>query len=247
MTKIFHLSQMWHSNTSRWNTSRTFRIEEIPLDQVDLDKDSEMLIPVAHFHKEVFGTFGTPFLLKIRQVRGLADRLWCTSNSKRPHLTHVSTPPTLRPPSLQQGESFREVMRRIQTMLEIQEKEFEKVRSGFPSIVEPRDVSRNYSVTLACPPPTPPPPPPSNLTAFHPLFCVPSLSLPLWWWAGISTSPRTNTRSTWRTLNHSQVPAALVPAQMVPRFGDGLWPRPRLREEIKKRWAVWPQCYYGTQ
>lgn len=27
-----------------------------------------MLIPVAHFHKEVFGTFGIPFLLKIRQV-----------------------------------------------------------------------------------------------------------------------------------------------------------------------------------
>lgn len=44
--------------------------QEIPLDQVDLDKDSEMLIPVAHFHKEVFGTFGTPFLLKIRQVGG---------------------------------------------------------------------------------------------------------------------------------------------------------------------------------
>lgn len=43
-------------------------VQEIPLDQVDLDKDSEMLIPVAHFHKEVFGTFGTPFLLKIRQV-----------------------------------------------------------------------------------------------------------------------------------------------------------------------------------
>lgn len=42
--------------------------QEIPMDQVDLDKDGEMLIPVAHFHKEVFGTFGTPFLLKIRQV-----------------------------------------------------------------------------------------------------------------------------------------------------------------------------------
>lgn len=38
------------------------------MDQVDLDKDSEMLIPVAHFHKEIFGTFGIPFLLKIRQV-----------------------------------------------------------------------------------------------------------------------------------------------------------------------------------
>lgn len=36
--------------------------------------------------------------------------------------------PTLAPPP--QGESFREVMRRIQTMLDIQEKEFEKVQSA---------------------------------------------------------------------------------------------------------------------
>lgn len=28
-----------------------------------------MLITVAHFHKEVFGTFGIPFLLRIHQVR----------------------------------------------------------------------------------------------------------------------------------------------------------------------------------
>lgn len=54
-------------------------LQEIPLDQVDLDKDSEMLIPVAHFHKEVFGTFGTPFLLKIRQV-GVC--VWCEREGK---------------------------------------------------------------------------------------------------------------------------------------------------------------------
>jgi hypothetical protein len=36
---------------------------------VDIDKDNEMLITVAHFHKEVFGTFGIPFLLRIHQVR----------------------------------------------------------------------------------------------------------------------------------------------------------------------------------
>uniref|UniRef100_A0A803TQK4 Ubiquitin carboxyl-terminal hydrolase 7 n=1 Tax=Anolis carolinensis TaxID=28377 RepID=A0A803TQK4_ANOCA len=74
-------------------TSRTFRIEEIPLDQVDLDKENEMLITVAHFQKEVFGTFGTPFLLRIHQ-----------------------------------GEHFREVMKRIQVVLDIQEKEFEKFK-----------------------------------------------------------------------------------------------------------------------
>ncbi|XP_013909106.1 PREDICTED: ubiquitin carboxyl-terminal hydrolase 7-like [Thamnophis sirtalis] len=66
---------------------------EIPLDQVELDKENEMLITVAHFQKEVFGTFGTPFLLRIHQ-----------------------------------GEHFREVMKRIQTVLDIQEKEFEKFK-----------------------------------------------------------------------------------------------------------------------
>ena len=39
------------------------------MDQVDIDKENEMLITVAHFHKEVFGTFGIPFLLRIHQVR----------------------------------------------------------------------------------------------------------------------------------------------------------------------------------
>lgn len=74
-------------------TSRTFRIEEVPLDQVAIDKENEMLITVAHFHKEVFGTFGIPFLLRIHQ-----------------------------------GEHFREVMKRIQSLLDIQEKEFEKFK-----------------------------------------------------------------------------------------------------------------------
>lgn len=32
-----------------------------------------------------------------------------------------------------------------------------------------------------------------------------SSSLRLWWWGGISTSLKTSMRSTWRTLNHSQV------------------------------------------
>lgn len=61
-----HFMKSFHSLSL--SISLSLRTQEIPLDQVDLDKDSEMLIPVAHFHKEVFGTFGTPFLLKIRQV-----------------------------------------------------------------------------------------------------------------------------------------------------------------------------------
>lgn len=51
------------TNTSA--TAKTYRIEEIPKDEVTLAED-EMMIPVAHFHKDLFCTFGTPFLLKIK-------------------------------------------------------------------------------------------------------------------------------------------------------------------------------------
>lgn len=44
------------------------------MDQVDIDKENEMLVTVAHFHKEVFGTFGIPFLLRIHQVRVFGNR-----------------------------------------------------------------------------------------------------------------------------------------------------------------------------
>ncbi|ELK30388.1 Ubiquitin carboxyl-terminal hydrolase 7 [Myotis davidii] len=103
-------------------TSRTFRIEEIPLDQVDIDKENEMLITVAHFHKEVFGTFGIPFLLRIHQTKGFGG---VPVGRERCHGAHryVSTVS-----SCLQGEHFREVMKRIQSLLDIQEKEFEKFK-----------------------------------------------------------------------------------------------------------------------
>lgn len=44
---------------------KTYRIEEIPVDELNLEED-EMLIPVAHFQKDTFSTFGIPFLLKIK-------------------------------------------------------------------------------------------------------------------------------------------------------------------------------------
>ncbi|XP_034946469.1 ubiquitin carboxyl-terminal hydrolase 7 isoform X3 [Chelonus insularis] len=42
-----------------------YRIEEIPKDEVNLAED-EMLVPVAHFHKDVFSPFGIPFMFKIK-------------------------------------------------------------------------------------------------------------------------------------------------------------------------------------
>lgn len=47
--------------------SKVYRIEEIPREELKLEP-SEFVIPVAHFQKEIYQTFGTPFLLKLRNV-----------------------------------------------------------------------------------------------------------------------------------------------------------------------------------
>ncbi|XP_065302370.2 ubiquitin carboxyl-terminal hydrolase 7 isoform X9 [Dermacentor albipictus] len=45
--------------------SKTYRIEEIPREDL-IVADNEILIPCAHFQKEIFSTFGVPFMLKIK-------------------------------------------------------------------------------------------------------------------------------------------------------------------------------------
>jgi ubiquitin carboxyl-terminal hydrolase 7 len=49
------------------NGSKIYRIEEIPKDELNL-LDDEILVPVAHFHKDVVSTFGIPFFFKIKHV-----------------------------------------------------------------------------------------------------------------------------------------------------------------------------------
>lgn len=73
-------------------SQRTFRIEEVPEDEVELAND-EILVPVAHFNKEIYQTFGTPFLLRITD-----------------------------------GEPINKLKERIKEKIDIQEKEFEKVK-----------------------------------------------------------------------------------------------------------------------
>lgn len=58
-----------HLNTSG---TKLYRIEEIPVDEVNL-AEGEMLVPVAHFHKEVFSTFGIPFFFKIKHVSDVSN------------------------------------------------------------------------------------------------------------------------------------------------------------------------------
>lgn len=42
-----------------------YRAEEIPEEEVDVNQGSEVIVPVAHFHKEPRSTFGIPFLVKV--------------------------------------------------------------------------------------------------------------------------------------------------------------------------------------
>lgn len=44
-----------------------YRVEEIPKDEMELN-ENELLVPVNHFSKEIYSTFGTPFLIKIIEV-----------------------------------------------------------------------------------------------------------------------------------------------------------------------------------
>ncbi|XP_054155064.1 ubiquitin carboxyl-terminal hydrolase 7-like [Oppia nitens] len=45
--------------------SKSYRIEETPKDEIRMET-GEFLVPVAHFHKEAYQTFGVPFLLKLK-------------------------------------------------------------------------------------------------------------------------------------------------------------------------------------
>merc|ERR1712241_723112 len=68
--------------------TKSYRLEVIPQDQEEL-QDGDILVPVAHFNKEVFSTFGSPFLIllsqgdtvgtvkkKIQNKLGVVDKEW---------------------------------------------------------------------------------------------------------------------------------------------------------------------------
>ena len=46
-------------------STKSYRVEEVPRDQESVGEE-ELLVPVAHFQKEIYSTFGHPFLLKLR-------------------------------------------------------------------------------------------------------------------------------------------------------------------------------------
>eukprot|EP00092_Neocalanus_flemingeri_P030841 GFUD01033495.1.p1 GENE.GFUD01033495.1~~GFUD01033495.1.p1 ORF type:complete len:1103 (+),score=278.33 GFUD01033495.1:268-3576(+) len=65
--KIFGLSRSDQTLESlQVGGTKSYRLEEIPKEQEDL-QEGDILVPVAHFNKEVFSTFGSPFLVLLRQ------------------------------------------------------------------------------------------------------------------------------------------------------------------------------------
>ncbi|XP_060521700.1 ubiquitin carboxyl-terminal hydrolase 7 isoform X3 [Cylas formicarius] len=85
--------------------SKIYRIEEIPQDELVIGED-EMLVPCAHYQKDVFATFGIPFFIKIKEGEpfskvkeriqkkmAVPDKEWekfkftIVSSVNRPHLT----------------------------------------------------------------------------------------------------------------------------------------------------------------
>jgi len=94
--KIFGVSKEEQSLESlQIGGTKNYRLEEIPKDQLELG-EGDLLVPVAHFSKEVFSTFGTPFLVLLKQ-----------------------------------GDTLGQVKQRIQTRLQMGEKEWDKVRLAF--------------------------------------------------------------------------------------------------------------------
>jgi len=87
--KIFGISRCEQTLESlQVGGTKNYRLEEVPRDQEEIG-EGDMLVPVAHFSKEVFSTFGTPFLVLLKQgdtvglVKsriqsrlGLADKEW---------------------------------------------------------------------------------------------------------------------------------------------------------------------------
>lgn len=60
------------SNESAMSNPKVYRIEEIPRDELNLT-DDEILVPVTHFYKDVYNTFGIPFFIKMKNGEPFAN------------------------------------------------------------------------------------------------------------------------------------------------------------------------------
>jgi ubiquitin carboxyl-terminal hydrolase 7 len=57
---------------SELHTQKMYRIEEVRKEEVELDED-EAFLPIAHFHKAPGNTFGTPFVVVVKNGERLSS------------------------------------------------------------------------------------------------------------------------------------------------------------------------------
>ena len=53
-------------------STKSYRIEQVLDDELKISQN-ELLLPIAHFTKEIYATFGIPFLMKVRQGEPYKD------------------------------------------------------------------------------------------------------------------------------------------------------------------------------
>nr|CAD7262036.1 unnamed protein product [Timema shepardi] len=102
-------------------------IEEVPKDELNL-ADDEMLIPVAHFYKDIFSTFGIPFFIKVK-------------NASIPFQYTILLKQSIL--KLFEGEPFSKVKDRLLKKLGIQEKEFEKFKFALVILGRPQFINED--------------------------------------------------------------------------------------------------------
>lgn len=66
LDKLQNYCEAANQNTMTSPSNAKFlRIEEIPMDEMNIDEQMEALVPVIHFYKNLFTTFGVPLLIKV--------------------------------------------------------------------------------------------------------------------------------------------------------------------------------------
>lgn len=61
-----------YNNETNYIHHRSLRIEEVAPEELEIRED-EMLIPVSHFWKEIYNSFGIPFFIKAKNGETLGD------------------------------------------------------------------------------------------------------------------------------------------------------------------------------
>lgn len=53
-------------DNAQMSTNKYYRVEQIMPEEMSLVNGVDYLLPIAHFSKEIYATFGAPFLLKVK-------------------------------------------------------------------------------------------------------------------------------------------------------------------------------------